>query len=64
MYFVEVNEYFFSMQKRKRGKTMNVKEKIIALRKLMERENIDAWIVPSSDPHQSEYVAECWRARD
>ena len=42
---------------------MNAKEKVAALRQLMEQHNIDAWIVPSSDPHQSEYVADCWRNR-
>ena len=29
----------------------------------MKINNIDAYIVPSSDPHQSEYVAEHWQAR-
>ncbi|PID28907.1 MAG: peptidase M24 [Candidatus Cloacimonadota bacterium] len=43
---------------------MNVKEKIIALRKEMKKRRINAWIIPSSDPHQSEYVAPCWKARE
>ncbi|MEZ4709884.1 MAG: aminopeptidase P family protein [Caldilineaceae bacterium] len=30
---------------------------------LLKQTNIDAWIVPSADPHQSEYVAEHWQAR-
>lgn len=30
---------------------------------LLKEANIDAWIVPSADPHQSEYVAEHWQAR-
>ena len=29
----------------------------------MEEQKIDAWIVPSSDPHQSEYVAPHWKTR-
>ncbi len=29
----------------------------------MQYYGFDAWIVPSTDPHQSEYVAECWQAR-
>ena len=33
------------------------------LRHLMKRHRIDAYLVPSSDPHQSEYVPECWRRR-
>jgi Xaa-Pro aminopeptidase len=42
---------------------MTVKEKLSALRSEMKKRNIDAWIIPSSDPHQSEYVAPCWKAR-
>jgi Xaa-Pro aminopeptidase len=42
---------------------MRPKEKIAALRQLMLENQIDAWIVPSADPHQSEYVADCWKAR-
>jgi Xaa-Pro aminopeptidase len=42
---------------------MRPQEKITALRQLMLENQIDAWIVPSADPHQSEYVADCWRAR-
>jgi Xaa-Pro aminopeptidase len=38
-------------------------DKVAALRKLMQEHQIDAWIVSSSDPHQSEYVAEHWQAR-
>lgn len=29
----------------------------------MQDNQIDAWIVPSADPHQSEYVADCWQTR-
>lgn len=43
---------------------MRPQEKINALRTLMHKNGIDAWIVPSTDPHQSEYVADCWRARE
>jgi Xaa-Pro aminopeptidase len=42
---------------------MNVKERIEQLRKLMKETGIEAYIVPSSDPHQSEYVAEHYAAR-
>ena len=42
---------------------MTSDEKIAALRALMSSHAIDAWIVPSADPHQSEYVAERWQAR-
>ena len=42
---------------------MTADEKLAALRALMRDHAIDAWIVPSADPHQSEYVAERWQAR-
>ncbi len=42
---------------------MNVNEKIKALRKLMKEKAIDAYIVPTSDPHQSEYLADYYQTR-
>lgn len=42
---------------------MKVKERIEKLRNLMRERGIEAYIVPSSDPHQSEYVAEHFAAR-
>ncbi|MCP3873310.1 MAG: aminopeptidase P family protein [Desulfobacteraceae bacterium] len=42
---------------------MNTNEKIDGIRKLMTAANIAAVIIPSNDPHQSEYVAEHWQAR-
>jgi len=42
---------------------MTVNEKITALRKVMEQQDIDAWIIPSSDPHNSEYVASSFQGR-
>ncbi|MCK5164024.1 MAG: aminopeptidase P family protein [Desulfobacula sp.] len=42
---------------------MNINEKIDHIRQLMEDGNIAAVIIPSDDPHQSEYVAEHWQAR-
>lgn len=43
---------------------MKVKEKIEALRKLMKENKMDAYIVPSFDAHQSEYVADHWKSRE
>lgn len=43
---------------------MTVPEKLAALRTLMNKEKIDAWIVPSDDAHQSEYVAPRWKGRE
>lgn len=42
---------------------MTTNEKIDALRHEMASCGLDAYIVPSSDPHQSEYVAEHWKTR-
>lgn len=42
---------------------MTVNEKIAALRSAMKAKNIDAYLIPSSDPHQSEYVADHWKSR-
>ncbi len=43
---------------------MTVNEKVAALRTAMRKHNIDAYIIPSSDPHQSEYVSEHWKSRE
>ena len=37
--------------------------KLSLLRAVMKRESIDAVIIPSSDPHNSEYVAPHWQGR-
>lgn len=42
---------------------IGVRERIEELRKLMRERGIEAYIVPSADPHQSEYVAEHYAAR-
>ncbi len=42
---------------------MTTREKLQALRKLMSQNKIDAYYVPSVDPHQSEYVPACWQRR-
>jgi Xaa-Pro aminopeptidase len=42
---------------------VSVRERIEELRNQMRERGIDAYIVPSSDPHQSEYVAEHYTAR-
>ncbi|MGA1793429.1 MAG: aminopeptidase P family protein [Thermoplasmatota archaeon] len=43
---------------------MQVSERVAALRKLMEREGIKAYLVPSTDAHHSEYLPECWKRRE
>ncbi|MNM59268.1 putative peptidase [compost metagenome] len=42
---------------------MDVKERIEKLRSLMKENKIDAYIIPSFDAHQSEYVADHWKGR-
>lgn len=38
-------------------------QKLESLRKEMSVHQVDAYIIPSTDPHQSEYVAEYWQSR-
>jgi Xaa-Pro aminopeptidase len=42
---------------------MNVEQKLLALRKLMSGRKVSALVIPSSDPHQSEYVGARWQTR-
>ena len=42
---------------------MNVPDKIRQLRHLMKEKNIDVYLVPSADNHQSEYVGEHFKSR-
>ena len=42
----------------------NIIERIAKLRDLMKHKNIDVWIAPSADSHQSEYVADHWKSRN
>ena len=43
---------------------MNIKEKIERLRKTMEKHGLDAYIISSSDFHESEYVGEYFKGRE
>lgn len=43
---------------------MQIKERIQQLRQAMVAQDIDAFIIPSGDPHLSEYVSEQWKVRD
>ena len=42
---------------------MQAREKVAALRQLMKKHKIDAYYIPSADPHQSEYLPEDWKFR-
>ncbi len=41
-----------------------IQERLNALREVMRRERLGAFIFPSTDPHQSEYVADHWKGRE
>ena len=43
---------------------MNINDRINELRRLMNQKNIDAYIIPSADNHQSEYVGEYFKSRE
>ena len=43
---------------------MTIQQRITALQQLMREKNIDAYIIPSSDNHQSEYVGDYFKARE
>lgn len=42
---------------------MTVNEKIAKIREMMQANGIDAVIVPSADPHMSEYFSDHWKTR-
>ena len=42
---------------------MNISERVVALRKVMEEKGIDAYVIPTADFHQSEYVGDYFKAR-
>lgn len=41
-----------------------ITERIAALRKLLNENEVSAFIIPSTDPHLSEYVASHWKTRE
>ena len=41
----------------------NIPQRIAALREAMRQQHVDAYIIPSSDPHLSEYPADRWKSR-
>lgn len=42
---------------------MTIQDKLATLRKVMEREGLDAYIISGSDPHNNEYLPEAWQQR-
>lgn len=43
---------------------MNTTQRISALRAHMKKNGLNAYIIPSNDAHQSEYVADYWKCRE
>ena len=43
---------------------MDINQRLEDLREVMRREHLAACIFPSTDPHQSEYVADHWKGRE
>ena len=43
---------------------MSINARITAIRENLKNLHIDALIIPSSDPHQSEYLANHWKSRE
>lgn len=41
-----------------------IKQRLDSLREVMKREKLAAFIFPSTDAHQSEYVAPHWQGRE
>lgn len=44
-------------------KTETIPERLTAMRKFMEEKNLDAFIIPSTDAHLSEYPPKYWESR-
>jgi Xaa-Pro aminopeptidase len=55
--FESTYQYLYSMNS-------IINERIAALRAHIVKENIQAFIIPSTDPHLSEYVAPHWQSRE
>ena len=43
---------------------MDINQRLTDLRELMRREHLAAFIFPSTDPHQGEYVPDHWKGRE
>ena len=41
-----------------------IQKRLQELRKLMKERNLSAFIFPSTDPHQGEYIPDHWKGRE
>jgi Xaa-Pro aminopeptidase len=44
--------------------TMDLSQRLRTLRAQMAKHQLDAWVLPSSDPHNSEYMPQRWKVRE
>jgi Xaa-Pro aminopeptidase len=43
---------------------MDIQTRVSKLQSLLQSKKLDGYVVPSADPHQSEYVADVWKRRE
>ena len=43
---------------------MTIAQRLETLREVMRREHLSAFIFPSTDPHQGEYIPDHWKGRE
>lgn len=55
--------YFANTEKKHLLMNETIQKRLSALRKVMQREKLDAFIFPSTDPHNGEYVPAHWEGR-
>ena len=53
-----------SLPKKEMMTDMKVNEKLTLLRSVMLEKHLDAFIFPSTDPHNGEYVPDHWKGRE
>lgn len=60
------NSKLFPTFEGKKNNTMNtdILHRLSSLRALMQEEHISAFIFPSTDPHQGEYIPDRWKGRE
>jgi len=54
----------FVTHKTSKTMTQTTPQKLTALRQAMKKHGISAYIVPGTDPHASEYIADYWKERE
>ena len=52
------------IKKRHEIMSNNIMDRLSALREVMKTEGLDAFVFPSTDPHNGEYVPDHWKGRE